>query len=643
MQSGIQTALTLGLVLVFGACKHPNQPDPAGAHRAEAVPTGRPGASSSATPAAEVVPATDRGCGMAGFCWMRPAVGAANIPSVWSSSADNAWAVDASGRILHYDGRSWSVALRPVTSGLSRVWGTSARDVWAVGASGVALHFDGQQWFQVSTGISFDLHALWGVGTTEVWAGGEGGLLRWDGRAWSMVDSPAPSRVTALWSPDAQTLWAVNEMGEVHRRHNGVWGRMTPPEANAFVAIAGRSDRDVWIAGSREGMGTRVYHWDGQAWQTTTVEAVVDGPRWDIPIVALAARGEGVWAGGMFTLQRWHTGQWQSDEGAELALTMRVFVRSVEALWAGEDHLWAAGQEGLRGMLLLKRGAAWQETTGLREGGANAGWAVASNDVWIAGQYGEAMHWDGARWASYAVLEGSREHWEAVWASSARDVWMVGAGRVARWDGSAWRHMPTPANTSGFSAVWGTGPDNVWVAGAQGTLLRWNGQAWTRLNTSTTESFSRLWAASADDLWVVGSEGTVLRWRGGRPVRVTLPNAPERIHSLWGRAADDVWIAADHRLYHFDGTGWTHTYNSDQEQLWSGPDGVLWSLSWGGKVTRLEGTRWVEVAQLPEGSGFFTRGFASPEGDHWLLGWGQSSGNGVRLLRRPAAGRRPTP
>jgi len=369
MQSGIQTALTLGLVLVFGACKRPNQRDPAVARRAQAVPTGRPGASMSATPAAEVVPATDRGCGMAGFCWMRPALGAASIPSVWSSSADNAWAVDASGRILHYDGRSWSVALRPVTSGLSRVWGTSARDVWAVGASGVALHFDGQQWFQVSTGISFDLQALWGVGTTEVWAGGEGGLLRWDGRAWSMVDSPAPSRVTALWSPDAQTLWAVNEMGEVHRHHNGVWGRMTPPEANAFVAIAGRSDRDVWIAGSREGMGTRVYHWNGQAWQTTTVEAVVDGPRWDIPIEALAARGEGVWAGGMFTLQRWHTGQWQSDEGAELALTMRVFVRSVEALWAGEDHLWAAGQEGLRGMLLLKRGAAWQETTGLREGG----------------------------------------------------------------------------------------------------------------------------------------------------------------------------------------------------------------------------------------------------------------------------------
>jgi hypothetical protein len=126
MQSGIQTALTLGLVLVFGACKRPNQRDPAGARRAEAVPTGRPGASMSATPAAEVVPATDRGCGMAGFCWMRPAVGAASIPSVWSSSADNAWAVDASGRILHYDGRSWSVALRPVTSGLSRVWGTSA-------------------------------------------------------------------------------------------------------------------------------------------------------------------------------------------------------------------------------------------------------------------------------------------------------------------------------------------------------------------------------------------------------------------------------------------------------------------------------------------------------------------------------------
>jgi len=565
---------------------------------------------------------------------MLPSVGTAPIVSVWSSSAADAWAVDDNGQILHYDGHGWSVAVRPVTRGLMRIWGRSASDVWVVGRAGLALHFDGTGWSQVSTGVSYDLQALWGVGATEVWAGGESGLLRWDGQRWSHTDPPAPTGVSGLWSPNPQELWAIHAVGEVHRQRNGVWSRMRLPEHATFSAITGRSADDVWIAGSSEAAGNVVYHWNGQTWQSGQVELE---PGTGVPVIALAAHGDAVWAGSLFTLQRWTQARWEPDPDPDFNLGMRAFVRMPNALWAGADHVWAVGSEGQGGMILQRRGGQWRETTLQREGSAVAGWAVAANDVWVAGKYGEIMHWDGSQWTSQLAIPGHRGRWGDLWASGPRDVWLVGA-QIAHWDGTAWRVVPTPGNTSGFRSVWGTGPDNVWVAGAEGTLLRWNGTTWTRMATGTTRTLTGLWAADPNDLWVSGEEGTLLHWNGRQFAPMAPPGMSGDIKALWGQSANNVWVANDLYVYHYNGTRWTQReveggYVAD---LWSGPDGVLWAVTRSGRVARLQDDRWVEVTSLGSGNGILTRGFASPEGDQWLLGTASSSGNGIRLLRRRA-------
>ena len=129
------------------------------------------------------------------------ASGGGALYSIWGSSASNVFAVGASGRILRYNGTSWSQMTSPTGRNLARVAGSGPSDVWAVGDS-VLVHFDGTQWtnfpmtedlmraasrvpsFQQST---FQL-GLWVRGPREAYLGGDNGvILRWDGSEWQQT------------------------------------------------------------------------------------------------------------------------------------------------------------------------------------------------------------------------------------------------------------------------------------------------------------------------------------------------------------------------------------------------------------------------------------------------------------------------
>lgn len=83
-------------------------------------------------------------------CATDPQPGAGALYGLWGTSATNIYAVGASGRILHFDGASWSSMTSPTRARLSRVAGSSANDVWAAGDT-VLLHFNGTAWTSMST------------------------------------------------------------------------------------------------------------------------------------------------------------------------------------------------------------------------------------------------------------------------------------------------------------------------------------------------------------------------------------------------------------------------------------------------------------------------------------------------------------
>ena len=138
-----------------------------------------------------------------------PAATGGPLYGVWGTAANNIYAVGAGGRILRYDGTSWTAMASPTNRTLVRVSGSGPADVWAVGDS-VVLRYDGTQWATVSGSDDFrDLLShvptvaeqqpgsnrpeyqgifqlgLWVRSRNEVYVGSEhGNIVRYDGRSW---------------------------------------------------------------------------------------------------------------------------------------------------------------------------------------------------------------------------------------------------------------------------------------------------------------------------------------------------------------------------------------------------------------------------------------------------------------------------
>jgi hypothetical protein len=147
-------------------------------------------------------------------------------------------------------------------------------------------------------------------------------------------------------------------------------------------------------------------------------------------------------------------------------------------------------------------------------------WAADANAIWAVGFNGQAYFFDGtepanaARWV--AQNSNTRADLEAVWGSSAGDVWAVGAYGTIRHTAqgaSTWSVVESPT-TANLHAVWGTSANDVWAVGDSGTVVHFDGSAWTAgaIGLPTGDSPTNLygvWGSGTDDVWVVG-EGIIL-------------------------------------------------------------------------------------------------------------------------------------
>src|SRR3569832_2924384 len=66
----------------------------------------------------------------------------------------------------------------------------------------------------------------------------------------------------------------------------------------------------------------------------------------------------------------------------------------------------------------------------------------------------------------------SQDLW-GVWGIHSNDVWVVGdSGTILKWDGSSWTTQASGTTRSLF-AVRGVDTNNVWAVGEDGTILKW--------------------------------------------------------------------------------------------------------------------------------------------------------------------------
>ena len=319
------------------------------------------------------------------------------------------------------------------SNGLNGVTVLSPCDAWAVGsyedtadmAQTLIEHWDGAAWTVVPSpnvaGFSNVLGAIRAVSPTDIWAVGASSatgtqqtlVLHWDGHTWAQVASPSPGTMAALSAVrtvSATDAWAVG-----------------------FFA-KGTRDRPL------------ILHWDGQKWTQVAsphpgVEGVLAG------VAAVSATN--AWAVGTFfngSAERSLTLHWNGQKWAQVASPnpggpTRDTILNGIAAGTATGKVWAVGwyRKGAmdKTLILAWNGKAWVQQASPSPGTSFLFGAVttAADSTWAVGNYDNGttllaliLRWNGTKWTRVASPNpGSGNTLNAVAASSASDVWAVGA------------------------------------------------------------------------------------------------------------------------------------------------------------------------------------------------------------------------
>lgn len=304
----------------------------------------------------------------------------------------------------------------------------------------------------------FSLTAVGGSGPSDVWAVGSGGTaMHWNGSAWSLVDTGTPDTLQALWVGGPTNLWAVASSATMLHGDGRTFTNEPafPPDVFAYP---GRLHA-VWGKGAQE-------------LRAGGVPFMADLPAGSLPGNLLRRPVTDPDAGLA----------WEVESGVD----GRFAQATVRAIWgSSERDVWIALDNG-------------QEEP----------WARGTVAHGTAASAGDPLTW--------AVVDSrSSSPLEALWGSSASDVWAVGESGVIRHftGGPSFVAVPGAPTHQALHGVWGSGPSDVWVVGDGGTILHFDGAAWTTATAAfplgDKPDLRGVWGSGPNDVWVVGDAFTL--------------------------------------------------------------------------------------------------------------------------------------
>jgi hypothetical protein len=124
-------------------------------------------------------------------------------------------------------------------------------------------------------------------------------------------------------------------------------------------------------------------------------------------------------------------------------------------------------------------------------------WGTSLTNIFAVGAGGRILHYDGTAWTT--MSSPTTRTLARVSGRSATDVWAVGDSTLVRFDGTKWNDVPmtgelaavrsgVPSGLQGLFqlGLWSSGPNDVYVGGDNGRIARFDGTTWRLMPTGTS-------------------------------------------------------------------------------------------------------------------------------------------------------------
>lgn len=239
--------------------------------------------------------------------------------------------------------------------------------------------------------------------------------------------------------------------------------------------------------------------------------------------------------------------------------------------WSSANEVFVVGDEG---RILHFDGSAWTAMTCPTRLPLHAVWGHKRNQLHAVGWMGTALSFDGRQWHQRrgGVVDQESQRYAAcaenaplfaITGDDAGRAWAVGDdGTIIAFDGRVWQVQasPTRVNLRGITRAAG---GKLFAVGGEGTVITSAGDGrWEALHCPIGAGFQSVLALSDNELLLAGGRyfvdasgfrGELVRWRDGRFTTVEVAKAMPRLRSL--RAyKDGVLIAGDQgHLYYLEG------------------------------------------------------------------------------------------
>jgi photosystem II stability/assembly factor-like uncharacterized protein len=279
--------------------------------------------------------------------------------------------------------------------------------------------------------------------------------------------------------------------------------------------------------------------------------------------------------------------QGPSPHPSETALTGN----NLNGVWGSSARdVFVVGDEGT---ILHYDGSVWKPMPSSTDQGLFATWGSSARDVYATGDNGTFLHYDGNVWfpqKSYPYVQLG-----AVWGASGSDVYFTADNVIRHYDGNVFR-MSGDADAV-LRALWGSSANDVYATGDDGTFLHYDGNVWFPQKSYPYVRLGAVWGTSGSNVYFTADngirhyDGTVFRMSGA---------ADSVLRALWGSSANDVFAAGDNgTILHYDGTAWSPMQSdttSHLYDLWGSSGGDVFAVGGGGTILHYDGSAWSPMA-----------------------------------------------
>ncbi len=195
-------------------------------------------------------------------------------------------------------------------------------------------------------------------------------------------------------------------------------------------------------------------------------------------------------------------------------------------------------------------------------------WGTDDDDVWVSGEEGLLLHWDGAGWL--AGMSAAALQFDGI-AGAGSTLWWYDGNKsdVYRYDGSAIQSLGQPAGYNP-EAIGARSDGTVYVANSSSesvTLASDSGTGWDVEVVPITSGYGveAIHAGDDGDIWVVGQDGLLLHYDGATWTEHALDDEPD-LYDVDG-SSSYVVIAGRDGLWHWDGATLVQVSTDYYEQV----------------------------------------------------------------------------